>query len=334
MATASGTANNPNDLLTALASCAVAGGFTASGGSLISGAGSAFDLSAASPTLTYYGYNVPTTDYYTLGAKCSFSGNYGTDSTPTGFNGMTCGICIPQTLWPVGYNFFSSASPSLFFGVITYTIDLIPRNLWITFGDLQKASPDYVGGAFLAGTYNFRTFNGAFGFVEQEIGCDVVSGDCGGFFYYPSGGFVQLQDDFRNSWCYTDIDGGGWMDFIRLDQREGLLLQISPSPWNNAPYLSKCRLIKAIKDGLVMDLGVIPGLCRVKLDYLTDGQALTLGSDTWKVFAMSRLDRQFPLGYNNCMGRSIHTLHSTITDPYNDPFWGPRTGTFGFAVKV
>lgn len=126
------------------------------------------------------------------------------------------------------------------------------------------------------------------------------------------------QDLAKNCWVNHGLDGLGWGfgsygDYIGW-RHLSPLYALNPSSWNSESVLLPARALlerPSYKSSLIADLEN----CRLfRIDNITPGDVLTLGSDEWKVF---------PFYKKNSLERSGLVLGM----PMN------HTGTFGWAIR-
>jgi len=119
----------------------------------------------------------------------------------------------------------------------------------------------------------------------------------------------------KNCWVNHGLDGLGWnystTNYYPIGIRHNNLLTMQPSVWNGEAVLLplQCFIERgAYKSSLVADL---EHARHIRIDNLTAGSILTLGSDKWKVFPWLKKDATARDG-----GLSVR-----------------HTGTFGWAVR-
>lgn len=275
--------------------------------------------------------DVPTISYKVLGLIGSLSGAFTDDcSMTTGLNGTTCQICIPESQWPVTYHLFCYNNPSFCMGILSYGAGV---NQWFMFGDLQKSSSSYAGGNFIAASFSSRAAIDGWGSNEVDLGATANRSDCGGFFPEHQGSPYK-DVNLVTSWCYTNIDLIGWggNNPAILAPRVAYLLSLFPSSISTIPILFPARLTQTLANSQRMDLGQIPWLRLVRMDYYEDGQIVALGDDKWKIFAWARKSSVYPTGYFSCQ-QNLHT-QSYVDSTGKHYLRGPQTGIYGFALKV
>lgn len=142
---------------------------------------------------------------------------------------------------------------------------------------------------------NARTTSGALGWGNSQSGIDSA----------------------RNCWVNHGLDGHGWTyNGSENDEPIGIghakpLIGIQPSEWNSEATLLPIRVYKArpsFKSSMILDL---QNARLVRVDNLSAGDILTLGSDKWRVFPWYRKD----ISNRNGGGGVNHT------------------GTFGWAIR-
>lgn len=286
MAYYSGTAATLADLRTALLTHAVADGWVLTG-DVLSKAGVYFQIQVGATNITCRGSESnamasPAPWTVMIGKIYDNTGSYPASS-------------IRQISFPCSYEVFGFAQE--LYLVVNYDVSAYQ---WMAFG--KSAVPGLPGqggwcGATIGGQVSTYNYNGLLepivlllsSATSLEAGNDIYATSAALFWnQYPYR--LDAARPFMNCFVNSNLDGDGWLPSAAYTagnkagdaMRE--LLWFQPSVWNTEATLLPIRAFKirpSYKISLVADLAHARHL---RIDNLTPGDILTLGSDKWKVF--------------------------------------------------
>lgn len=167
---------------------------------------------------------------------------------------------------------------------------------WLAFG--KSTVPGLVGQGGWCGA-TLGVFAVATSTSDTEpISITAVSGGDGGEDRRTSGalawGTVQTTTGPANCWINHNLDAHGWTyNGAAADSPIGIryaqpLIGLQPSVWNSESTLLPIRAFKqrpSFKSSLILDLA---NARHFRIDNLSPGDILTLGSDKWKVYPWYR----------------------------------------------
>lgn len=305
MAYYSGTAASLTALRTALLTHAQADGWVLTG-DVLSKAGVFFKITVTADNIELVG--------------CE--DNAGANPAPKVMIGLVyirSGYPTRQISFPCNYEVFGFAQE--LYLVVNYDTDTYQ---WMAFG--KSTVPGLPGQGGWCGATNGSYFSDAiFDSLPREFYLTSSTGgspdgtagvNCGALFWNTNAANAWAA---RCSWVNSGLDGHGWLygstdDVSPIGPRHhSMLLDVQPSVWNSEAVLLPLRCYKerpSFKVSLTADL---QNARTLRIDNLSPGDILTLGSDKWKVFPWYRKDINH---------RSVGAVGF-----YN------HTGTFGWAVR-
>ena len=303
MAYYSGTASTLANLLTALTTNAVADGWTLTG-NVLSKAGVYFQLTADSKNVIC------------LGCEDNAVSNPAPNVVGVGRIWENFYTGAKQEIsFPCNYEIFGFAQE--LYLVANYDVDAYQ---WLAFGKSTVPGLSGQGGwcaASVGGPFDAATLD-----LAGYINMSATQGGAG------TSGVRELSPcafwtteyytgNERNAWVNHGLDSHGWkwgstasVNPIGI-QLLAPLIAIQPNAWNSEAALLPIRAYKerpSYKSSLVVDLEFARHL---RIDNLSPGDILTLGSDQWKVFPWHRKNSAARNG-------GVHINH---------------TGTFGWAIR-
>lgn len=299
----SGTANSLADLRTALLTHAVADGWTLTG-DVLSKAGVFFRIQVNADNITI------------LGCEDNSVTNPAPNVAMIGRIFERSGYPTRAISFPCNYEVFGFAQE--LYLIVNYDVSSYQ---WMAFG--KSSVPGLPG---QGGWFGATIGSGVVGSGGSSDTAPIIIGPNagGGEFLYNStsgalfwgvlGGYTQT----RNCWINHGLDSHGWTwNGAAGDAPIGIrhaapLISIQPSGWNTEAILLPLRAYKqrpSFKSSLVADL---ENARLLRIDNLTPGDILTLGSDRWKIFPWYKKDAAARDG------------STTSID---------HTGTFGWAIR-
>lgn len=242
----------------------------------------------------------------------------------------TSAFVLPTSVFPITYHLFAYDNPKELFCIVRYGGS---KYMWLAFGDVAKTSSLYTGGHFFAAPFSLKGMTNKRQFTDRSIGFSTaLAGAAGhGGFFWPT----TIGASYRGSFVYYN----GWGDasapnpgfnmpsFMPLIEP---LLRSSPNIWNNQTTLLPMRLTQPVPSDLFMDIGSFPNVRALRIDHIVPEDVITLGEDQWKVFPFCQKDTTYRHGSVNPATYDATAVDS-IAQPY---YYGPRTGTFGWAFKL
>lgn len=303
MAYYSGTAGSLTALRTALLTHAQADGWTLTG-DVLSKAGVFFQLQTTATNLTC------------LGCESNAVANPAPGVVSIGRIYQRSGYPTIEISFPCNYEVFGF-SDELYL-VVNYDVDSYQ---WMAFG--KSSVPGLPGqGGWCSATYGFFGTNPA---SLAPIFITPTTGGSGGLRATSAALFYTTDyndSPSQNGWVNHGLDSHGWtFNGSAYDAPPGIstlvpLIGIQPSAWNSEAVLLPIRSWKprpSYKSSLIVDLA---NARHTRLDNLTPGDILTIGSDKWKVFPWYRKNTAQRNG-------SVDIGNTEIN----------HTGTFGWAIR-
>lgn len=275
MAYYSGTAASLTALRTALLTHAQADGWTLTG-DVLSKAGVYFQIQETATNITC------------LGCESNAVANPAPTVVSIGRIWERVGYPTRGIAFPCNYEVFGFAEE--FYVVVNYDVDSYQ---WMAFG--KSTVPGLPGqggwcGATL-GTFGIASFGAGPIYINQSAGGGGGSGirmTCGALFWATFIG--SWNTAANNCWVNHGLDGHGWTYYgSASNDHSGIrpsstLIALQPSAWNSEAVLLPMRYWKerpSYKGSLIADLSHAR---HVRIDNLSPGDILTIGSDRWKVF--------------------------------------------------
>ena len=302
MAYYTGTATDLADLHTKLLGHAVADGWAWAVGDVISKAGVYFQIQAGVNHITC------------LGCESNAVANPAPNVVSIGRIFERSGYPTREITFPCNYEVFGFAQE--LYLVVNYDVDSYQ---WMAFG--KSTVPGLPGqGGWCGATY------GVFALSSSNTAPINITPTGGG----QSGtdgttcaalAWSTIQSVYstaRNFWVNHGLDSHGWTwNGLNADSPIGIrhastMIGLQPSVWNSEASLLPLRCLKqrpSYKSSLIVDLA---NARHIRIDNLSPGDILTLGSDRWKVFPWYRKDI---VNRNGSAGSINHT------------------GTFGWAIR-
>lgn len=303
MAYYSGTASSLADLRTALLTHAQADGWVLTG-DVLSKAG------------VYFRIQVSATHITCLGCDSIAVGNPAPYTVRIGEIFLGTGYPTRAISFPCSYEVFGFAQE--LYLVVNYDVDAYQ---WMAFG--KSTVPGLPGHGGWCGASVGATTPGIYWSRQNPIYIIATGGGNDGnsamtsaaLFWHGGSGFTG----FRNWYLHANLDANGWgivSGSLVEDGGVGInplapLVAIQPSVWNSEATLLPLRAFAtraSYKISLIADLDHARTL---RIDNLSPGDVLTLGSDKWKVFPWYRKNAAERNG-----GLDIN-----------------HTGTFGWAIR-
>lgn len=304
MAYYSGTASTLTDLKTALLTHAQADGWVLTG-DVLSKAGVYFQIKATVTNLTC------------LGCESNAVLNPAPNVVSMGRIFERSGYSTREISFPCNYEVFGF-SQELYL-VANYDVDAYQ---WMAFG--KSTVPGLPGQGGWCGA-SIGEYQGAAtqGTNPVKITSSTSSGGGYGFtwtcaaLFWRSGSDSGATAHVRNTWVNHGLDGHGWTpygaatDVVYYINPLTNILDLQPSVWNSEAALLPIRCYKqrpSFKASLISELA---DARIIRIDNLSPGDILTLGSDKWKVFPWYRKDASLRNG-----GQDLN-----------------HSGTFGWAIR-
>lgn len=303
MAYYTGTATDLADLHTKFLGHALADGWAWAVGDVISKAG------------VYFQIQVTATNITCLGCESNAVANPAPSVVSLGRIWQRSGYTIREISFPCNYEVFGFAQE--LYLVVNYDVDSYQ---WVAFG--KSTVPGLSGqggwcgatiGAFGTSVdstdpIDISTLSGAANVAGQVTSAAMAWATLG-----PGTGATAKG----NCWVNHGLDAHGWTyNGATYDPPIGIrhtepLIGLQPSVWNSEATLIPVRAYKqrpSFKSSLILDLA---NARHLRIDNLSPGDILTLGSDKWKVFPWYRKNSA-----NRNGGGSVN-----------------HTGTFGWAIR-
>ena len=217
--------------------------------------------------------------------------------------------------FPCNYEVFGFAQE--LYLVANYDVDSYQ---WLAFGKSTVLGlPGHGGwcgatiGAFQDSTQGDVVYISPTGGAASGYGFNMT---CGALFW-AAGSDAAADIVSRNCWTYHNLDGHGWTYYgLAANIPSGIkpltpLISLQPNAWNSEVALLPLRSWKerpGYKNSMIADL---QNARHVRIDNLSSGDILTIGSDKWKIFPWYR---------KNASARDGGTQIN-------------HTGTFGWAIR-
>lgn len=275
MAYYSGTASTLADLRTALLTHAQSDGWTLTG-DVLSKAG------------VYFQITVDAENIKCLGCESNAIANPAPGVVMIGTIWKQTGKTTRLISFPCNYHVFGFAQE--LYLVVNYDVE---RYQWMAFGKTSVPGIPGQGGWCGATTGSYIAWSSSYylnDYVSQispSEGGSSYGCNCPGMFWATYSGNYS---SYRNCWVNSGLDSHGWTwNGTTTDTPIGIrhistLLTTQPSVWNSEAVLLPLRAYKqrpSYKASLVADLDNARIL---RIDNLTPGDILTIGSDKWKIF--------------------------------------------------
>jgi hypothetical protein len=253
-----------------------------------------------------------------LGCESNLVSNPAPDFVSIGRIYERTGYPTKEISFPCNYEVFGFDKE--LYLVVNYDVD---RYQWMAFG--KSTVPGLVNGGGWCGA-SIGRFVGTGSVADTAyvvMGTEFGGSDFGEI--APALFWVTYADSFhcRNSWVNHGLDSHGWTwngsasSFPIGIRCAAPLLNLQPSLWNTETVLLPIRAYNerpSFRSSLVADLEFAR---LIRIDNLSPGDILTIGSDKWKVF---------PWYKKNATARNA----SGVTSGSNGV---DHTGTFGWAIR-